>query len=167
VVALSEDAKTKQLDLSFGEVNGKMRVYEYAVLITSLPDETVTIAQHYRDRADCENIFDELKNQWGWGGFTTQDIKRCRLVARAVGLVYNWWNLFVRLAEPDKHFEAITSRPLLLHAVGKQITHAGQTFISVSSVHGKTSKVKMLLNRIVTFFKTLKSNAEQLSSEER
>jgi hypothetical protein len=167
VVALSEDAKTKQLELSFGEVNGKARVYEYAVLITSLPDEIVTIAQHYRDRADCENIFDELKNQWGWGGFTTQDIKRCRLVARAVGLVYNWWNLFVRLAEPDKHFEAITSRPLLLHAVGKQITHAGQTFINVSSTHGKTGKVQMLLNRIVTFFKTLKNNAEQLSSEER
>ncbi|WP_392390525.1 MULTISPECIES: hypothetical protein [Nitrosomonas] len=22
--------------------------------------------QLYRDRADCENGFDELKNQWGW-----------------------------------------------------------------------------------------------------
>src|SRR3984885_2518671 len=21
----------------------------------------------------CENAFDELKNQWGWGGFTMQD----------------------------------------------------------------------------------------------
>jgi len=29
-------------------------------------------AQLYRDRADCENSFDELKNQWGWGRFTTQ-----------------------------------------------------------------------------------------------
>jgi hypothetical protein len=167
VVALSEDAMTKQLELSFGEVNGKMRVYEYAVLVTSLPDEILTIAQHYRDRADCENIFDELKNQWGWGGFTTQDLKRCRLVARAVGLIYNWWNIFVRLAEPDKHFEAITSRPLLLHAVGKQTTHAGQTFINVSSTHGKTGKVQKLLNNIVTFFKTLKNHAEQLTSEER
>jgi len=24
----------------------------------------VTIVQHYRDRADCENNFDEIKNQW-------------------------------------------------------------------------------------------------------
>jgi hypothetical protein len=31
----------------------------------------------YRDRGDAENVFDELKNQWGWGGFTTQDLKRC------------------------------------------------------------------------------------------
>jgi hypothetical protein len=24
--------------------------------------------------ADCENAFDELKNHWGWGGFTTHDL---------------------------------------------------------------------------------------------
>ncbi len=167
VVALSENTNTKQIELSFAEVNGKARVYEYAVLITSLQDEIMTIAQHYRDRADCENIFDELKNQWGWGGFTTQDLKRCRLMARVVGLIYNWWNLFVRLAKPDKHLEAITSRPLLLHAVGKQVTHAGQTRISISSTHGKINKVQLLLNRVATFFNELKSIAEQLTSEQR
>jgi hypothetical protein len=60
-------------------------------------------AQHYRDRADSENNFDELKNQWGWGGYTTKDLKRCRLISRMVALVYNWWSLFVRLANPNKH----------------------------------------------------------------
>lgn len=165
--ALKEDPKTKQLSFDFAEVdNGKMRIYEYAVLVTSLTDEVLTIAQHYRDRADSENVFDELKNQWGWGGFTTQDLGRCQLTARTVGLVYNWWSLFVRLADPEKHLEAITSRPLLLHAVGKQTTHAGQTFIKITSTHGKTPKIKLLLNRIVTFFKSLK-DAEQLSSEQR
>lgn len=56
-------------------------------MVTSLSDEIMTIAQHYRERADCENIFDELKNQWGWGGFTTQDMARCQIVARSVGLI--------------------------------------------------------------------------------
>ncbi|HMS84908.1 MAG TPA: transposase [Nitrospira sp.] len=46
--------------------------------------------QLYRDRADAEHNFDELKNQWGWGGSTTQDLARCRLMARMVALVYNW-----------------------------------------------------------------------------
>ena len=78
----------------------------------------VSIVQHYRDRADCENNFDEIKNQWGWGGFVTQKLKPCRLIARMIALIYNWWSLFVRLAEPDKHYEAIVSRPLLLHGVG-------------------------------------------------
>lgn len=168
VVAIMQDPDTQQLSIDFGEANqGKMRIYEYAVLVTSLPDEVLTIAQHYRDRADSENVFDELKNQWGWGGFTTQDLNRCRLTARSVGLIYNWWNLFVRLATPDKHLEAITSRPLLLHAVGKQTTHAGQTFIKISSTHGKIGKVKLLLNRIAAFFQSLKNDAEQLSHVQR
>ena len=111
--------------------------YEYAVLITSTQHEIVTLAQLYRDRADAENNFDELKNQWGWGGFTTQDLARCRLMARMVALVYNWWNLFVRLAQPHKHFEAITSRPLLLHGVATQTRHAGQTRLTIPSTHAK------------------------------
>src|SRR4029077_20337574 len=45
-----------------------------AVLVTTLdpmafPAETN--ARLYRERADAENIYDELKNQWGWNGFTT------------------------------------------------------------------------------------------------
>jgi hypothetical protein len=45
----------------------------------------------YRDRGDCENSFDELKNHWGWGGFTTHDLTRCRIMARIVALIFNWW----------------------------------------------------------------------------
>jgi hypothetical protein len=102
--AVQEDPVTKQLSFSFAELdNRKTRIYEYAVLVTSLKDEILSITQHYRDRADSENVFDELKNQWGLGGFTTQDLGRCQLTARAVGLIYNWWNLFVRLADPGKH----------------------------------------------------------------
>lgn len=158
----SPESGSKQLEFKFGTIADKKYVYEYAVLVTSLPDEIMTIAQHYRDRADCENVFDELKNQWGWGGFTTQDIARCQIVARAVGLIYNWWNIFVRLAEPEKHLEAITSRPLLLHSVGKQTTHAGQTYISISSTHGETGRVQKLLNRIATFFNELKTMRQKM-----
>ena len=61
--------------------------YEYAVLVTSLPDEILTIAQHYRDRADAENGFDELKNQWSRGGFMTQDLHRCQVMARHTALI--------------------------------------------------------------------------------
>ena len=97
------------------------------MLVTSLDEEVLSIAQLYRDRADCENAFDELKNQWGWGGFTTKDLARCQLTARMVALVYNWWHIFVRLAEPDKHLEAITSRPLLLAGIAERTRHGRQT----------------------------------------
>lgn len=148
---------------SIWEPPEEMAAYEYAVLITSLTDEVLTIVQHYRDRADCENNFDEIKNHWGWGGFVTQKIKPCRLVARMIALIYNWWSLFVRLAEPDKHLEAIVSRPLLLHGVGKQTIHASQKTLTITSTHGKESRVREAYERITLFFNQLKAIAPQLT----
>ena len=52
----------------------------YTKLYDSLSHEILTLAQLYRDRGDAENPFDELKNHWGWGGFTTRDLKRCRFI---------------------------------------------------------------------------------------
>ncbi|EGQ64363.1 hypothetical protein GGI1_24981, partial [Acidithiobacillus sp. GGI-221] len=77
-----------QLEFAFVD-RRQTKVYEYAVLVTDLTESILGIAQMYRDRVDAENGFDELKNQWGWGGYTTRDLARCRLSARAVGLVYN------------------------------------------------------------------------------
>jgi hypothetical protein len=61
-----------------------------------LTNETLPIvglAQLYRDRADCENVFDEIKNRWGWAGFVTHDLKRCRILARLIALFYNCWSV--------------------------------------------------------------------------
>ena len=116
---------------------------------------------------DSENNFDELKNQWGWGGFTTQDLARCQLMARMVALVYNWWTLFVRLAQPHKHFEAISSRPLLLHGVATQTRHGGQTRLTVTSTHAKQSAIQAILTNPASFLATLKSTAEQLTDAQR
>lgn len=156
-----------QLELPFfNYIKGDFRDYEYAVLVTSLDAEIATIAQLYRDRADSENSFDELKNQWGWGGYTTQDIKRCRFMCRIVALVYNWWNLFVRLADPEKHMEAITSRPMLLHGVGKQTHHGGQTFLKISNLHGLKSKIKCCYSRIINMLELIIGYAQHLTKLE-
>ena len=112
---LIEKKEPEQTALAFVDEPEDIRLYEYSVLVTSLDCDAITIVQHYRDRADCENVFDEIKNQWGWGGYTTKDIKSCRFMARIVALIYNWWSLFARKVNPDStgHQEAITSRPLL------------------------------------------------------
>ncbi len=141
--------------------------YEYAVLVTSTTHPILTLAQLYRDRADSENNFDELKNQWGWGGFTTQDLARCQLMARMVALVYNWWTLFVRLAQPHKHFEAISSRPLLLHGVATQTRHGGQTRLTITSTHAKQATIQAVLTSLAGFLATLKATAEQLTDTQR
>lgn len=157
----------QQLSLAFIEMEDGIKKYEYQVLVTSLDDELLTIAQHYRDRGDCENCFDELKNQWGWGGFTTHDLHRCQIISRLVALVYNWWSLFARLINPDQHHEAITSRPLMLQAIGRKTTHAGQTIVTVTSTHAKASVVQTAMRELARFFKELNQTAEQLTCVER
>ena len=29
----------------------------------------MALSELHRARANCENVFDEIKNQWGWAGF--------------------------------------------------------------------------------------------------
>jgi len=156
-----------QLRLSFADVEADTALWEYAVLVTSLEEEVLSIAQLYRDRADSENVFDELKNQWGWGGFTTHDLARCRLAARMVALVYNWWNIFVRLAEPDKHLEAITSRPLLLAGIAERTRHGRQTTLRISSSHGRAGWAERVLTSVARFLRGLMDAAEQLTADQR
>jgi hypothetical protein len=158
--ALLADKAQRVLD--FIEVNVVAKRYEYAVLVTDLSDELLTLAQLYRDRADSENTFDELKNQWGWGGYTTQDLARCRLSALAVALIYNWWSLFVRLGNPQARMEAITSRPFLLSAVARQTSHSGAKQLTITSQHAEADKAKVLLTTIHTLLTGFKSAAEQL-----
>jgi len=165
ILMTAKDDEQERFD--FMERGVPTKRYEYAVLVTSTPYEILALAQLYRDRADAENNFDELKNQWGWGGFTTQDLARCRIMARMVALVYNWWTLFVRLAQPHKHFEAISSRPLLLHGVATQTQHAGQTHLTITSLHAKQSAIQAVLTSLAGFLSTLKATAEQWTDAER
>jgi len=144
LMALELESGQQQKSLAFVDGPEDMRLYEYSVLVTSLKDELVTLVQYYRDRADCENVFDEIKNQWGWGGFTTHDLKSCQFITRIIALVYNGWSLFVRLANPERHYEAITSRPLLLSSVGRLTKSGRQKQMVITSGHGKTMQVQAI-----------------------
>ena len=158
--------KTGQESFGFIDDVEDIRTYEYAVLVTSLNDEVISIVQHYRDRADCENNFDEIKNHWGWGGFTTKRIKACRFIARMIALIYNWWNIFARLANADKHMEAITSRPLLLSSVGRLTETGRKKTMTITSTHTEAEFIQSTFERIQQFFSTLKRNTPQLTVAE-
>jgi hypothetical protein len=167
LAASSINEAAGQQQLSFIEIGAGQEVYEYSVLATSLGEELTSYGQLYRDRGDDENIFDELKNQWGWGGFVTQDLARCRLAARMVALFYDWWSIFVRLIEPNRHMEAITSRPLLLHAIAARVRHARQTTITVASSHAKAIPAAKAFHAVAIFLRELARNAEQLTKLQR
>jgi hypothetical protein len=156
-----------QMELEMGWMPGGAVLYEYAVLVTTLKDEIFTLAQHYRDRGDAENNFDELKNQWGWLGFTTHDHARSEMMTLFVALVYNWWSLFTRLSNPHKRAEAITTRPLLLHAIGRKTSHSNQSTLTLTSLHAEATKIQVAVKAVAGFLSYIRSITEQLKSGER
>ena len=156
-----------QAELLFIDENEPVKSWEYAVLVCNAHYELENIGQLYRDRADCENGFDEIKNQWGWGGYSTHDIERCALSARAVALVYNWWSWYVRLAHPKTRLEAITSRPKLLSAVGRLTSHAGQKKILLTITHEAAVQIKRLIVNVRAGLSHVREIAPQLDKPQR
>jgi hypothetical protein len=164
-VALTKNSTEGQMELLLPDQD--VEVWEYAVLVTNSSYPMEAMAQLYRDRADAENGFDELKNQWGWGGFTTQDIERCQTSARAVALIYNWWSWYYRAAKPEAHMEAITSRALLLAAVGKATQHAGQTTLYLTPLHAAKPIVMRMIANIRAALGHVRKVAEQSPTVDR
>ena len=157
----------RQQSLDFTDTTDPVKRWEYAVLVTNAKYELQAIGQLYRDRADCENGFDELKNQWGWGGYTTQDLERCNLSARAVALIYNWWSWYVRLAHPTTRLEAITSRPLLLAGVARLTQHAGQSRLLLTLTHVAGDQIKAMVANVRKGLDVILATAPQLAKPER
>ena len=155
------------LALPHDEVQDNTQVWEYTVLVTNAEYDIAAIGQLYRDRCDCENGFDELKNQWGWGGFTTHDMHRSQLTARAVALVYNWWSWYVRAANPQARREALTSRPLLLAAVGRAVSHSGQTLLYLTPMHAEAGLIKSMIANVHAAISHVRRAAEQLPKLDR
>ncbi len=182
------------LALPHDEVQDNAQVWEYTVLATNASYDIAAIGQLYRDRCDCENGFDELKNQWGrartrtvlrtvrawrgagplarrglqgWGGFTTQDMHRSQITARAVALVYNWWSWYVRAANPQARREALTSRPLLLAAVGRAANSGNQTTLYLTPMHAQAGLIKSMIANVHAAIQHLRVAAEQLPKLDR
>ncbi len=164
-VALTRNSAEGQMELLLPDQD--VELWEYAVLVTNSGYALESMAQLYRDRADAENGFDELKNQWGWGGFTTQDIERCQTSARAVALVYNWWSWYCRAAKPEVRMEAITSRALLLAAVGRATKHAGQTTLYLTPMHAAKATLMLLIANIRAALSHVRTVAEQYPAADR
>lgn len=167
---LLESGSSENGQQCFGFIEGPedMKAYQYTVLVSSLEVETVELVQHYRDRADCENIFDEIKNHWGWGGFTTRDLKSCQLISRMIALIYNWWTLFIRLANPDgRHIEALSSRPQLLTSVGQLVTSGRQKLLRITHHHGRRAYWQRALNDLHACFSKIKAAAQQQNAMTR
>lgn len=80
----------------------------------------------YHKRADAENVFAELKIQWGFHGFCAAKRWVSALAAHLLLLVYNLWSLFARLLKPSRHLEAAGSRRWFLIIAARMIESGRQ-----------------------------------------
>lgn len=141
-----------------------------AVLVTSLDPEAFpapVMPKHYRDRGDAENCFDELKNQWGWNGYTSRRLASSRLMANLVALVYNWWNLYLRFYDEGHHREAIRTRPMLMSGVGRQVQSGGQKTVKVSVLHEKGGLIAQAVKQTSNELHHIHSITERWTVEQR
>lgn len=137
---------------------------DFSAYVTNLPPEEADafqIVQLYRQRADAENVFDELKNQWGFSGFCSQKAVVSQSSARMLLLVYNLWSLFVRvLKNQGTHTEAIKSRYELLLIPAKMIMSGRRKIVKLAVSNKFASFLKQAYRRLEEW---LSRTAPQLS----
>jgi Transposase DDE domain group 1 len=139
---------------------------DVAVYVTNLEKNEATLEQIallYAQRADTENVFDELKNQWGLRGYCSQRAVVTELAARLVLLTYNLWSLFTRLLglTPGHHSEAIKSRRDFLF-LAAQVVESGRQRVVKLAVKAEWWRVlKACYERLRTW---LSSTAPQLEA---
>jgi hypothetical protein len=118
--------------------------HEFAVYVTNLPEDVNgwQIQELYRQRADTENVFDELKNQWGFSGFCAKSRATTELAARLLLMVYNLWTLFVRFIVPQKHTEAKRGRRWFLLIAARLVQSGRQKEVQVSISGGWAKQLR-------------------------
>lgn len=161
-VVLGRRLISKQSPEESGTLFGKCE-YRYYAYVTDFSIEQFTcwqISDLYNKRADCENVFDELKNQWGLGGFCSRKQNVTEFAARMTLFTYNLWSLFVRFFNIDRHQEAKTSRREFMLLPAKLVKTARQKRIDISVVERKWERIKLGYERMILW---MKSNAPQLN----
>ena len=113
--------------------------HEFEAYVTNLPLAQANawqVIELYRQRADAENVFDELKHQWSLEGFCCHKRNATALAARLSLLIYNLWHLFLRLLEPGRHVESAGGRRWFLLIAARLVQSGRQKTLQVS-VSGK------------------------------
>lgn len=125
---------------------------DFAAYVTNLTPEEADAFQIvglYRQRADAENVFDELKNQWGFAGFCSQKAAVSQSSARMLLLIYNLWSLFVRVLKNEGgHTEAIKSRYELLLIAAKMVLSGRRKIVKLAVGSKFASFLKQAYKRL-------------------
>ncbi|MBD3314844.1 MAG: transposase [Chitinivibrionales bacterium] len=108
------------------------------------------VVEQHQHRADRENTFDELKNQWGLAGFCSRKKNVTEFAARMTLLSYNLWSLFVRFFNIDTHQEAKTSRRELMLLPARLVRSGRRKTVALSVADAQWERIKQGYERILS-----------------
>lgn len=136
-------------------------IHAYVTNLDEEQAEAFQVVELYRQRGDAENVFDELKNQWGFAGFCAQNAVVSECAARLLLLIYNLWSIFVRVIKNQQgHTEAITSRYELLMIPGRLVTSGRQKTLRLAVGNKLGKLLKAAYKRLIDW---LSQTAPQLA----
>lgn len=138
--------------------------HEFEAYVSDLEGQQASgwqIVELYRKRADTENVFDELKHQWGFDGFCSRKKNVTALAARLGLMVYNLWHLFLRLLEPNRHVESKGGRRWFLLIAGRLTQSGRQKQFSIGVAGAWWEQLKAGYQRVCRW---LEQTAPQLKS---
>ena len=110
-----------------------------------------------------QNVFDELKHQWGFDGFCCRKKNATAPTARLGLLVYNLWHLFLRLLEPARHVESKGGRRWFLLIAGRLTQSGRQKQFSIGLAGAWWQQLKADYQRVCRW---LPHTAPQLTSSQ-
>jgi transposase len=139
--------------------------HEFGAYVTNLPEgfSPWQVVVCYRERADVENVFDELKNQWGFSGFCSKRKAVTETAARLLLLVYNLWVLFVRFIQPKQHTEAKRGRRWFLIIAARLVKSGRQRELQVSISGGWAKQMREGYLRLHEWIRTTAPQLKILS----
>jgi len=144
---------------------------EVSAYVTNVPTREADPGQLimvYRKRADAENVFDELKNQWGFAGFCSAQAVVSETAARLLLLTYNLWSLFVRVVKDEGvHTEAVTSRDELLLIPAKLVESGRQKTLKLAVSQKWWAAIAAAYERLQTWLRQTAPQLEVQQSFER
>jgi len=111
-------------------------VYSYACYVTSLQEAPLQIHAMYKDRGECENWIEALKNQMGAGGTLVDDFWANDLLWQLGVLAYNL-SIWLRwLTDPVSwRAEPRTFREWFIHIAGKLTWHSRKYTLRMQSTY--------------------------------
>lgn len=122
---INERPRATGKQLSLFKDDGIINNYRYSCYITNLDLPAKMIWNMYRGRADCENRIKELKQDFGFSQFNTNEFAATEAALNFVVVAYNIMSLFKQAVLKSDKLHQLKTLRYKIFSIGGYITKSG------------------------------------------